>query len=160
MLPNAISTVSSKLTCLPNAISTVSSKLTCLHLTQNWGRKSKRMEWVHLGNHPTVQKLLKTSSSYGYTPQGSTYIYYQISTHSSPNHFPLYFHAVIGYHLAERVNPKCSHSPHSCKEGTRHWSSTTYPHNLCGKNANMTTLSARHCLHIFPSRCNKPAQIY
>lgn len=42
-------------------------------------------------NHPEVVKNQQFIWIYS---QGSTYIYYQISTHCSPNHFPLYFHAV------------------------------------------------------------------
>jgi hypothetical protein len=65
---------------------------------------------------------------------------------------------LFGWHLLQTPILLGLHQPHSCKAGTMHLSSTTYQRNLCGKDENKATLSARRCFHTWPGRCSKPAE--
>lgn len=58
----------------------------------------------------------------------------------------------------QKLTLKLSHQPRLCKGGIKHWSSATYLRNPCGKNENMATPWAHHCLHTSTGICSKPGK--
>lgn len=117
--------------------------------------------WTWATIRQSIQKgNPQSTSSYIdiYPQKGRRYIFKlkQIKTQHRPSCYLPYSRPAPGQHLSQIVIPKDSHRPHTCREGTKHWSLTIYPRTPCGRNENMATPLARHCLHILPGRCNKP----